>query len=70
MKRAQLLKIGAQVSVIWAKVCALDDCVDAIRLDMTLLPHLDGERSHAILLYYHNIYTLVNECIPRMSHLS
>ena len=27
LKRAQLLKIKAQVSSIWAKGCYLDDCV-------------------------------------------
>ena len=34
MKRAQLLKIEAQTSSIWAKVCMLM-CVFVIRLDMT-----------------------------------
>ena len=30
MKRAQLLKIKAQVSSIWANECTFDDCVCVI----------------------------------------
>ena len=36
--RAQLLKIKAQVSSIWAKGCMMDDCVWVIWLDMTIPP--------------------------------
>ena len=35
VKRAQLLKLKAQVSIIWVKGCILDDCVCVISLDMT-----------------------------------
>ena len=35
MKRAQLLKIKAQVSCIWAKGCLFDDCVCVIGLYKT-----------------------------------
>ena len=37
VKREQLLKIKAQVSIIWAKGCILDECVCVICVDMTTL---------------------------------
>ena len=38
VKRAQLLKIKAQMSSIWASGCMFDECVCVIRLGMTTAP--------------------------------
>ena len=51
IKRAQLLKIKVQVSSMWAKGCMLDDCVCAIRLDMTTPPWWREK----VLVYYYCI---------------
>ena len=56
MKRAQLLKIKAQVSSILAKGCMLYDCVRVIRLDMITPPWW---REKVILYYYYHIIMLL-----------
>ena len=50
MKRAQLLKIKALVSSIWAKGCMLDDCV--CYLTRHDYPSLVVGESHGILLFF------------------
>ena len=52
---AQLLKIKAQVSSIWAKGCLLNDCVCVISLDMTTPPWW---REKMLVYYYYYIYQL------------
>ena len=49
MKRVQLLKIKAQVSIIWAKRCMFDDPV-CVLSDLHDYPSLLEGECHGILL--------------------
>ena len=62
MKIAEVLKIKAQVSSIWAKGCMFDDCVCVFRVDMTT-PHWWKEK---VTVYYYdfNYYCNNNNNIP------
>ena len=62
VKRAQLLKINAQVSSIWAKV-HLDDCV-CVLSDLTLLPLLRvGRKSW----YIYNLLKVLTANVQSLS---
>ena len=50
-KRAQLLKIKALVSSIWAKGCMIDNCV-CVYLTWHDYPSLVEGQSHGVLYYY------------------
>ena len=57
--RAQLLKIKAQVSSIWAKGLMFDDCVCDIWLDMTTPPWWREK----VMVYYYYPHLMLNNSL-------